>query len=98
LGQVDFAKAIPLDENTIVNWERANRLPRQHAKLKHLFGKLGLDYAGTVDRFGPSLFGQPSFGVTLRWVRVRKGLTQARAARFAGNYPDALARREKSRT
>ncbi len=96
--QVDVAAAIGVDENTIVNWERATGLPTRYLKVQGLYVFLGLDYPSLVETFGlASTCDTQSFGATLRMARVKRGLTQERAARLAGIDPSTLARWEKSR-
>ncbi len=49
-----------------------------------------------VDRFDSSRSDEAGCGFTLRWARVKKGLTQEEAARLAGIDQGTLARWEKS--
>jgi transcriptional regulator with XRE-family HTH domain len=97
LKQVEVSEAIGVDENTIVNWEKATGLPTRYSKVKELCEFLPLDYPRLVETFSLiSKSDAESFGADLRSARLKKGLTLERAARLAGLDPGTLARWEKS--
>ena len=52
LKQTDVAKAINVDEMTIVNWERYDTIPlRNHDKIEKLCATLKLDYKSVALTF-----------------------------------------------
>ena len=51
LKQVDVARAIGVDEMTIVNWERYDTLPKRKDKILRLCDCLGLNLQELIQRF-----------------------------------------------
>ncbi|MEW6033338.1 MAG: helix-turn-helix transcriptional regulator [Chloroflexota bacterium] len=93
-----MAKAIGVDEMTVVNWEKLGGLPKRgYFKVKSLCELLGVDYGDLVARLcHPSVHDLRGFGARLRKARFMKGFTQEQAARLAGIDPGTLARWERS--
>ncbi len=68
-----MAKAISVDEMTIVNCERMGFLPKRgYRKVQAVGDFLGLEYADLVERVGPSFHDSESFGASLNDIRRSK--------------------------
>ncbi len=97
ITQAELARATGMNEMTVVNWEKAERMPRRYAMVKRLCERLRLDYGNIAARFGlEPLDNAVGFGAALREARIKMGSTQEEAARLAGIDLGTLARWEKS--
>jgi len=95
LSQDELARAVSINEMTVANWEKGDRMPPRYAKVQRLYEALGLSYPETVDRFGP-VNAHTHFGAMARKARMKMVLTQEQAARLAGIDPGTLGRWERS--
>ena len=84
MRQKDVARAIGVDDMTIVNWERGGRMPRRYDKIRRLCETLDRAYLDLVEKFGSRQSEDAiGFGATIRAARIKIGLTQETTARLA---------------